>query len=245
MKKQINRKLNTIILISVMIVSLLVMIFEGYLKVSLGSKPFLIFGGTIIIFNFYVILFQINTKRLIALIPIAGAAGYVTQVIGTGCNIWIYTNPGKTFYVAIFMFIFAAIAMYGITAMMSLLTGQFELKARNKMFNLFWVTGIFVFLVVTSLKFKNDINFQFWIYYIFLFAFAIYSSLKSTLTTVVAITISAWIVGFASEYFGAQAGIWLFEKTNNFPPSFLVWGSWPLEFTLHYCLSAMIAREKI
>lgn len=245
MGKKINRKLNVIILVSIMAVSLLVIILEGYLKVSLSSKPFLIFGGVLIAFNFYVILFQISTKRLIALIPIAGTAGYVTQVVGTGCNIWTYTNPGKTFYVAIFMFIFAAIAMYGITNLMSLLTGQFKLKSGNKMFNLFWITGIFVFLVVTSLKFKDDINFQFWFYYIFLFAFAIYSSSKLTFTTVIAITISAWIVGFASEYFGSQAGVWLFEKTDNFPPSFLVWGSWPLEFTLHYFLSAMIVKEKV
>lgn len=244
MKKQINRKLNVIILVSVMLVSLLVLIFEGYLQISLNSKPFLIFGGIIITLNFFVILFQISTKRLISLIPIAGTAGYVTQVIGTGCNIWVYTNPGKTFYVAIFMFIFAAIAMYGITSTMTSLSEKLKFKSGNKMFNVLWVSGIFVFLVVTSQNFKNDINLQFWIYYICLFAFAIYSSLKSTFTTVVAITISAWIVGFASEYFGSRAGIWLFEKTDNFPPSFLVWGSWPLEFTLHYFLSAVIVKEK-
>jgi hypothetical protein len=61
----------------------------------------------------------------------------------------------------------------------------------------------------------------------------------------VSLTISAWVVGFASEYFGSQAGIWLFEKSDNFPPAFLVGGSWPLEFTLHYCLSALIVKEKM
>jgi hypothetical protein len=245
MKNKINRKLNIIILLGVMAVSLLVMILEGYLKVSLSSKPFLIFGGIIIVFNFYVILFQISTKRLITLIPIAGAAGYVTQVIGTGCNIWVYTNHGKTFYIAIFMFIFAANAMYGITVMMSPLSGKHGSKEyRNSIFNICWVSGIFLFLVVTSLRFRNDINLAFWVYYGFLFIFAIYSSSRLSIRTMVSLTISAWVVGFASEYFGSQAGIWLFEKSDNFPPAFLVGGSWPLEFTLHYCLSAVISKEK-
>ncbi len=246
MKNKINRKLNVIILISIMMISLLVLILEDYLKISLAYKPFLVFSGIISIFNFYVILFQISTKRLISLIPIAGTIGYVTQMVGTGCNIWIYTNHGKTFYIAIFMFILVGIAMYGITNLMLSLYGKHELKKTgNKIFNICWVSGIFIFLVVTSLKFKNDINLQFWVYYIFLFAFAIYSSTKTNLTTIIAITISAWIMGFASEYFGSQAGIWIFEKTNNFPPSFLVWGSWPLEFTFYYGVSAMIAREEI
>ena len=245
MKNKINRKLNIIIMVSVMAVSLIVMILEGYLKVSLSSKPFLIFGGLIIVFNFYVILFQISTKRLIALIPIAGAAGYVTQVIGTGCNIWTYTNDGKTFYIAIFMFIFVAIAMYGITTLVSPESGERESKKTGiKIFNICWVSGIFIFLVVTSLRFKNDTNLAFWIYYGFLFIFAIYSSSRLSIRTMVSLTISAWVVGFASEYFGSQAGIWLFEKSDNFPPAFLVGGSWPLEFTLHYCMSAMISKEK-
>lgn len=245
MGKKINRKLNVIILVSIMAVSLLVIILEGYLKVSLSSKPFLIFGGVLIAFNFYVILFQISTKRLIALIPIAGTAGYVTQMVGTGCNIWTYTNHGKTFYIATFMFIFVAIAMYGITNLMLSLSGKHESeKYRNKMFNICWVSGIFIFLVVTSLRFKNDINLTFWIYYGLLFAFAIYSSTKLNIRTMISLTISSWVVGFASEYLGSQAGIWLFEKSNNFPPAFLVGGSWPLEFTLHYCLSGMISKEK-
>ncbi len=240
-----NRILNVIILLAVMAVSLLVIILEGYLKVSLSNMPFLIFGGIIIVFNLYVILFQIRTKRLIALIPIAGAAGYITQVIGTGCNIWTYTNDGKTFYIAIFMFIFVAIAMYGITTLMSPLSGEHvSRQTRSKMFNICWVAGIIIFLIVTALRFKNDINLAFWIYYGFLFIFAIYSSTRLSIRTMVSLTISAWVVGFASEYFGSQAGIWLFEKSDNFPPAFLVGGSWPLEFTLHYCLSAVISKEK-
>jgi hypothetical protein len=246
MGKKINRKLNVIILVSIMAVSLLVIILEGYLKVSLSSKPFLIFGGVLIAFNFYVILFQISTKRLIALIPIAGTAGYVTQVVGTGCNIWTYTNQGKTFYIAIFMFIFAANAMYGFSNLMLSLFGKRESKkSRNSIFNICWVSGIFLFLIVTSLRFRNDINLAFWIYYGLLFIFAIYSSSRLSIRTMVSLTISAWVVGFASEYFGSQAGIWLFEKSDNFPPAFLVGGSWPLEFTLHYCLSALIVKEKM
>ncbi|MDN3514009.1 MAG: hypothetical protein NG747_06385 [Candidatus Brocadia sp.] len=244
MEKQIiKRNLNLVIFISVMSVSALVMLFEGYLKTSLRNKPFMIFGGLIILFDFYIVLCQMSTKRLISLIPVAGVAGYITQIIGTKCNIWVYTNHGKTFYIAIFMFISVAIAMYGLTTKISLLIQSIS-RVNNKLFNMVWIGCLFVFLIITSQKFKSEIDASFWVYYSFLCAFALYSSLKLNLSALMGITISAWLIGFASEYFGSQAGIWLFEKNNNFPPAFLVGGSWPLEFTLHYCLSAMIAKEE-
>ena len=243
MKDKINRKLNAVILIVTMVIALIVLICEDYFRTTLNYKPFIIFGGLIIVFDFYVILFQTSTKRLITLIPVAGIAGYITQAVGTSCNIWVYTNQPQTFFIAAFMFIFASIAMYGLTTKVLAMPKHSLSKTKSRLFNICWISGLFFFLVVTSQKFKNDINSFFLIYYGFLFVFAIYSSLKLRVSTMISLTLSAWIVGFASEYFGSQAGIWLFEKSNNFPPAYLVGGSWPFEFILHYSLSAMIAKE--
>jgi hypothetical protein len=243
MENQINKKLNIVILISVMIISLLVMIFEGYFRKSIDHIPFVIFGSIIILFDFYVVCFHMSTKRLLSIIPVAGITGYITQVVGTNSDIWVYTNRGQTFFIAIFMFIFVAIAMYGLTTKILSLPLQPVTKTQRKsLFTICWTVFLFIFLVITAQKFKHTITLSFWIYYSLLFVLALYFSLKFTGKTIISITIAAWIIGFASEYFGSQAGIWLFTN-NNFPPVFLVVGSWPLEFTLHYCLSAMMVNE--
>lgn len=219
------------------------MIFEGYFRKPIHYIPFVIFGSVIILFDFYVVCFQMSTKRLLSLIPVAGTTGYITQMVGTGSDIWVYTNEGKTFFVAIFMFIFVAIAMYGLTAKMLTLPVPPVIKTNRKwLFATCWIVFLFAFLVITSQRFKQTITLWFWVYYSLLFVFALYSSFKFTGRKIICITIAAWIIGLASEYLGSQAGIWLFAN-NNVPPAFLVVGAWPLEFTFHYCFSAMIVNE--
>ena len=243
MENKTNRKLNCLIFVLTIAIGVVVIIYEGYLKTVLGYKPFIIFGCVIIVLDFYTILCLISTRRLLSLIPVAGVAGYITQVVGTNCNIWVYTNTHRTFYVAIFMFIFASIAMYGLTVKFFALPEQQFSKTVNRLLNVLWISALFFILIITSNKFKTDINLGFWIYYGFLFTFALYSSSRINISVMISLTLAAWVVGFTSEYFGSQAGIWIFQDNGNNVPAYLVGGSWPLEFTLHFCLSRMLAKE--
>jgi hypothetical protein len=79
-------------------------------------------------------------------------------------------------------------------------------------------------------------NEPFWIYYISLAGFAILTQARVPFTELLSLILAAWIMGGISEWIGATAKLWHF-RTVVFPPLFLVFGCWPIEFLVIHGLA--------
>ncbi len=207
--------------------------------------PFALLMGVMALFDAWVAGFKISFKRLLYLAAVAGVAGCITQVVGVGQGFWHYTGTQQSYFFVPFTFVFTALCMYGLTTtwlerLLRPLTNYGPLWP-----NLLMVVVLFGLLLGTVPHSLGKLGTGFWIYYSFLFLFGLFVSFRMNFQTVLSMTISAWIVGGASETLGAQSGLWLYEGDTTSPPLFLVLASWPLEFILHYSLSGLLAKEEL
>ncbi|MFQ5924607.1 MAG: hypothetical protein ACE5IE_01245 [Dehalococcoidia bacterium] len=234
---------NIIIVAIVGLFEFLSLAIEGYLpKINL---PFGIILGIVFLFDLWVAT-QISTKRLVALILVASIAGYLTQVVGsTSSHIWIYDGKYNSYVFVAFIFALSAIAMFGMSVrIFGRLLAKLKIPS-SRILGPILVIAIFALLIATLGVHRSNVGAPFWIFYVFLFSFAIYASLNMRLGTLLGLCIAAWIVGNLGEFLGSQSQLWTFPLNLNYPPIFLVFGSWPLEFVLHYSLSAFLVGESL
>lgn len=199
------------------------------------SFAFALFGAVLIGFAGYIAAFEITTRRLVLLVLIAGAGGYLTQVVGTALHAWSYRG---TFAFVPFTFAIASLAAYGLTQAVLGPLLRTRLRRPSRAFNPLIVLAVFAVLLATGPRGERG----FWLYYGATLAIALYLSLRMPIATLLALLGSGALIGAAAELTGARAGLWTFPDGV---PVWLVLGSWPLEVLLHYGLSGVLARESL
>jgi uncharacterized protein (DUF362 family) len=221
----------------------LVLVWEGY--VERIQLPFALLTIALVCYDVWVAGFEISFKRLFLLSVIAGMAGYITQMVGVSHGFWRYTGPQQSYFFVPFTFMFAAISLYGLTTtwLERLFRALHDYKPRWP--NLLLVTGLFARLLATIPRPLGELGMSFWLYYGALFLFGLAAGLRMNVKTAISLTVASWLIGGLSETLGAHSGLWLFEQDRRSPPAFLILGSWPLEFLLHYSLSGMLAGESL
>jgi len=234
---------NLALLAAIVTVGAAVLVAEGYGdRVSLG---FAAFGTVMAALAGYVAAFELSTRRLALLAVIAGAGGYLTQVVGaTWRGAWSYGAPRHTFYFVPFTFVVASLVAYGLTQLVIGPRLRRWLRRPSRACNPLVVLAVFGLLIGLA-GVPADHGGVFWLYYSAKVVLCIYVALRMPVSTLLAVLLSGLIVGAAAELAGARAALWTFSTPSGLPPAWLVLGSWPLESLVHYGLSGVLARESL
>ncbi|MEK6656819.1 MAG: DUF362 domain-containing protein [Nitrospirota bacterium] len=215
---------------------------EGYL--SLLNQSFSISLLILFIFSLWT-AWLMSLKRLI-LLGLAGFyIGYITQVVGTKSGLWIYNGTHNSFVFAGLIWAISSIAMYGLSVKVLKVAFRIVSDYIKKFSGPFFVSILFLIIIITIKEYRAGLSFVFWAYYITLFAFAVYISYITDFQSILRLTIAAWIVGNLGEYLGSQSGLWTFPHNSNYPPLFLVISFWPLEFIAQYSISGLLTKEPL
>ena len=115
--KQTNFNLvNLLLLLAVAAAGVVLMIVEGYIKFL--HWPFIVFSVVVSILGIWYAAFEISTKRLVALMAVAGLSGFVTQVVGsTVQGVWVYPGPYESYFFVPSMFACVSTVAYGLTSL--------------------------------------------------------------------------------------------------------------------------------
>jgi uncharacterized protein (DUF362 family) len=215
---------------------------EGY--GSLLRWPFALYSGFVFAVTIWVGVFDITTKRLLALFAVASVFGLVTQWVGASKNaFWIYARP--SYGIAAPMFMFAAAFSYGLTvSKLAPALRRFGLAGRVKIWQGVLLLGaVFFVLFVDAPGAKLIDPMSFWLYCTALGMVALLLMWLADLATVLSLFVAGIVVGSLSETLGAASGFWSFGERGIWPPVFLVFAFWPLETALHWTLSAALVRQ--
>jgi len=236
---------NLVLLSLIVVVGGIVLFAEGY--AGSVSVTFALYGVVIAGAAGYFAAFEVTTRRLVFLAVIAGAGGYLTQVVGaTLGGFWSYGAPRHTYYFVPATFMLASLVAYGLAQ--TLLGSLFRrlIRRPSRAVNPFIVLAVFVLLVVFSDDVRARQGSQFWLYYGGKALICIYLSLRMNTATLLAVLLGGALVGASAELAGSRSGLWTFTGTpGGLPPAWLLVGSWPLEVLVHYGLSGMLARESL
>ncbi len=207
---------------------------EGYIDKI--SYSFMIFFAIVFLFCLWTATVT-ATRIFFFLIAFGFIIGYITQMIGTSSDLWSYHGIYGTYVFAAFAWAYAAVSMQGLSILMCKAIKEID----DKLLNIIAITVIFAIIPVALRTYKTDVELRFWIYYVTLFILAIVMSYRLSFSHLVSLILAAWIMGNISEYIGSHSGLWIFGS-NGFPPIFLTFGCWPLEFLLQYNFADWMAR---
>jgi uncharacterized protein (DUF362 family) len=216
---------------------------EGYAgRVSLA---FALYGLVMAALAAYFAAFEVSTRRLIVLAVVAGAGGYLTQVMGaTLGGFWSY--PHHTFYFVPATFMLASLVCYGFTQTVLGPLARRLVRSPSRVANPLIVLAVFVLLVALSADARAQQGAAFWLYYGGKAMVCVYLSMRMNLAALVAVLLSGALVGTSAELAGSRSGLWSFAGAPGaLPPAWLLFGSWPLEVLVHYGLSGLLVREAL
>lgn len=230
--------LNVLLVLSIGAAGALSLWCEGY--VSRIDWPFALYVAAMCILAVWVAAVAISTRRFLRLIVIAGAGGYVTQYVGAALGaIWSYPPPDRTFYYVPAAFVMASLVAYGSIVKVFAPRLRRLLPGLPRSANLLVALALIGMVVVASLPYRGGQGAVFWLYYGAMFVAALYFAVRMDMATLLALVMSAVIVGSCSESLGAHSGLWTFDNDPGWlPPVWLIFGSWPLEIMMHFSLSA-------
>lgn len=215
------------------------------LYVILDSPKFIEFFGAVFIVCFVTALYkETETKFFVWLLVLGFFIGVITQMVGTTNDLWAYK---RSFVFGGISWALAAVTMFGI----SLVIRKKALKKiDNKAYNVVALVIIFLVIPVLLGKVRSEVKLTFWVYYFALFTFALIATYRSSFSALVSCILAAWVMGLISEYMGSSIGLWKFcdgkwpaSIACWFPPPYLVFGCWPLEFLTQKSLSSFISKE--
>ncbi len=225
--------------------------FEGYRNLILGAPKFLIFFVAVFIVCIVTALY-IKTKFFIWLLIFGFAIGYLTQIVGTYNNLWVYNGIYKSYVFAGFSWAFAAATMFGL----SLLIKKIFPEMDRKVYNVIALVVLFLIIIIFLGGLRTKVFLNFWIYYFALFIFGLVTIYHLKFSTLLSLILAAWIMGIVSEYMGSSIDLWKFcpisegsEMVSTIacwsPPPYLTFGCWPLEFLTQIGLSSFISKENV
>jgi len=223
----------------------LALFLEGY--AGNISVVFALYGVAMVGAAGYFAAFEVTTRRLALLGLIAGAGGYLTQVMGaTLGGFWTNGPPHHTYYFVPATFVIASLVAYGLTQTLLGSLLRRVIRTPRRAANPLIVLVVFLLLMVFSGDVRARQGIEFWLYYGGKALICIYLSLRMNLATLLAVLVSGALVGTVAELAGSRSGLWTFTGTpGGLPPAWLLFGSWPLEVLVHYGLSGILAGESL
>jgi uncharacterized protein (DUF362 family) len=235
---------NLLILAAVVAVGGVLLVAEGY--AGRISAPFAIYGLVMAALAAYFAAFEVSTRRLLWLAVIAGAGGYLTQVMGaTLGGFWTYPPPHHTFYFVPATFVLASLVAYGVTQTWLGPLLRRVVRTKSRLANPFIVLGVFAALAALSSDARAQQGGAFWLYYGGKALVCLYLSARMHTAALLSVLASGALIGTSAELAGSHSGLWTFNTPNGLPPAWLLLGSWPLEVLVHYGLSGVLARESL
>lgn len=233
---------NLVLLAAVMVAGGVVLFAEGYAGTI--SLSFALFAVVMTGAAGYFAAFEITTRRLAVLAVIAGAGGYLTQVVGaTLGGLWSYGPPHHTYYFVPFTFVLASLVAYGLTQTLIGSLIRKVIRRPSRAVNPVIVLAVLGLLLALAGDARRGDGF--WPYYAVKAVICVYLSLRMNTASLVAVLLSGALVGGAAELAGSRSGLWTFAAPGGLPPAWLVLGSWPLEVLVHYGLSGILVRESL
>jgi uncharacterized protein (DUF362 family) len=237
-------RINVLVLALIAAGTVLELYRAGYLP--LVTWPFAIYGGVVFGLAVWFAAFELTTRRFLWLALVAGATGYLTQVVGsTEQGAWHYAFP-RDFGFVRGMFVLAAVLAYGATVSLLAPLVRHVLPVHTRWFNVLLVVALFAGFVLLGRADRAHTGSPWvWVYYVGLTLVALYVAALTNPATLVGLVVAAAAVGYASETLGAHSGLWTFTRTGTQPPLYLVLASWPLEIVFHYGVSGLLAGESL
>lgn len=216
---------------------------EGYwTEVSVWLWIAIVLGFSISI----IVASRTSTPRFVGLLFSTFIFEYVKETVGITSNMWMYHGSGSTYITGVWLWVLAAVIMYFLTTWVI-----YPFLRRLKIPDIRVVGSVLLLIIFLIIPFTlgpylEGAGVTFWIFYLLVLFLGIYWSYTMPVSLLLSVVLSAWIMSNISEYLGSvTCHIWTFTYDPTYPPIFLLFGCWPLEFLFQYAFSAFVANEPL
>jgi hypothetical protein len=234
---------NLLLLALLIVVTLFSAYHEGYLPII--SAPF---WGSIIA-GFAIagwLSLGISTKRFLSLVVVIFIMEYIKETIGMKSDIWRYHGTAGHYTFVVWIWVVAGLVAYAVSTKLAI-----RMIRKPSLTVPGWVNPVILIIIFSVIllsmgDYRSGAGVLFWLFYAVVFVICIAVSIKTEFPILAGIVITAWIIANPSEYVGSvTCHAWTFTHNPDYPPFFLLFGCWPLEIFVQYCLSAYLAREPL
>jgi uncharacterized protein (DUF362 family) len=185
-----------------------------------------------------------SSPRVIGLILSGALIGLCTEYTAKIANLWVYESP-TAFLAGICIYSQGAVTLFGIVYVVDRIISNHSFSRRTGWINCLSVVVLFFVLFATSAQYLGESTYKYSviIYYSLLFAAAITLGYCLRFGRLLSIVIAATLGSFIGQYAGGtMANIWVWiPDPTSFPPLYLIFALWPMEYIVEYGLSAGIA----
>lgn len=193
------------------------------------------------------------TERLIGLIVMGALIGAATEYSARYAGLWDYQSD-VSIIAGLFLYALTAVAIFVLVYMINRVLDNFCWAKTTGWLNCFFM--LMLFLVFFTLLYHDQdqayiklLRVQPWVmaYYVLLFISGVVLAYLMRLGTLLSIIFAAAGVSLVGQYAGGtHAGIWTWLPWQHlpkspFPPKYLIFGLWPLEYITEFGWSAGIA----
>lgn len=190
--------------------------------------------------------FRATTKRLVALVMAIFFIEYVKESIGLRSGLWIYHGGASVYVFGVWAWVLAGLTVYTISTQFVVRLVRTARVSLPTWANVVATLVIACLIPVTLGEYWDEADGWFFALYAVLAIAGMLSSARMCFPTFASLVVTAWIVGYPSEYAGSVSSrVWTFTHDPHGPPAFLLLGGWPLEILGQYALSAVLAREPL
>lgn len=239
-----NENLRNLMLVALLAIIMLFTAFhEGYLpSISLLFWISLIAGFSISSW----LAFSISNRRLLSLILVIFIIEYIKEAIGIRSKLWVYHGINGHFNFGVWAWVLGGVVTYTLATKVAIRLIRKLKFSPPKWLNPIILLFIFFSIPLTMGDYIIEAGVLLWSFYILVLIVGIYVSTLIDFPVFAGIVVTAWLIGYPSEYAGSvPSKIWTFVHNPDYPPFFLVFGCWPLEILAQYSLSAVLAKETL
>ncbi|CAB5080436.1 hypothetical protein D3OALGA1CA_174 [Olavius algarvensis associated proteobacterium Delta 3] len=183
--------------------------------------------------------------RVVGLIVCGALLGFLSEWTADLAGLWKYNHASLAVGVSIHAL--TAVALFGLVYLLDRVLSRFAFSRRTGWLNCLYMLALFFTLFAIAGDYREKIlsNGAVLIYYTAVFANAVTLAYCFRFGKLISIIIAAMFVAAVGEYAGGtQAMIWCWLDQcdqRHFPPYYLIFALWPMEFIVKYGFSAWIA----
>ena len=238
-----TRKRNLVLVAIFFTVTLFAAHREGYLP--LISTLFWIFLGSGFLLTIW-LAWSASTPRLLSLILSIFMIEYLKESIGIASGLWIYHGLQGHYNFGVWAWVLGGISVYTLSGKVVARLAKRIHFTPPSWWNAVIVLGLSLLMVATLGAYRAGAGAQFYGFYAAILMVCLYGSTRMAFRRFAILVVTAWVVGYLSEYAGsADSGIWTYPHHPSGPPVYLIFGCWPLEITAQITVSAFLANEPL
>lgn len=239
-----NEKVRNILLVALLAAIIFFTAFhEGYLaQISVYFWILLAAGIAVCVW----LALSISTARLLSLLLVIFIIEYGKEAIGIKYKLWEYHGDGSQFNFGVWAWVLGGLGCYTLATKVAIkLIGKLKV-AWPGWLNCVLLLILFLAMPLTMGSYLKGTGILMWLFYILMLSIGLAATVRINFPIFAGIVVTAWIVGWPSEYIGSVAsGIWTFPHNDYYPPFFLIFCCWPLEILAQYTLSGVLANEPL